>query len=220
AENDGHNYYWDTDVPDTYYIDFTGRSYDFDYNDVEYDEATGEYCNHAIVHMVRHSEHEKEKGLYGGWCFNNENIVIGDKVTYLGNNMLAYLYKVGNIYIPDSVTEIGENVFPSQTDAIIHCSKDSVAIGGALEAGLRFDTNGQTKRGDLNGDGRVNLVDLVAMRKALAKWHTGYEVTAIDANSDGKVNLLDLILIRRYISKWPDAIRVIDGLVETIDVIG
>ncbi|MEE1018576.1 MAG: dockerin type I domain-containing protein [Acutalibacteraceae bacterium] len=198
AENGGYNYYWDTDVKNTFYIDFTGRSYDFDLEDTE--------SNHQIQHMIGHSEQEEEKGAFGGLCFNTENIIIGDKVTYLGNNMLAYLYKVGNIYVPDSVTEIGTNVFPSQTDAIIHCSKDSVAIGGALESGLRFDTNGQTRKGDLNADGDINLLDLVAMRKALAKWHTGYEVTAIDANGDGVVNLLDLILIRKYLVRWSDAI--------------
>lgn len=207
AETDGYNYYWDTDVKDTFYIDFTGRSYDFDLEDTESD--------HQIKHMIEHSEAEKEKGRFGGLCINTENIVIGDKVTYLGDNMLSYLYKVSNIYVPDSVTEIGTNVFPSQTDAIIHCGKNSPAIKGALEAGLRFDTNGQTHKADVNGDGDINLLDLVAMRKALAKWHSGYEVTAIDANGDGKTNLLDLILLRKYLAKWSDAMAIINGTVET-----
>lgn len=212
AETGGYNYYWDTDVPDTFYIDFSGRAYDFDFEDAESD--------HQIQHLIGHSEQEEEKGAFGGLRFNTENIIIGDNATYLGDNMFSYLYKVGNIYVPDSVTEIGENVFPSQTNAIIHCGKDSVAIAGALEAGLRFDTDGQTHKADLNADGKINLLDLISMRKALAKWHTGYEVTAIDANGDGKANLLDLILLRKYLAKWPSAIAEIDGAaVETPDVI-
>lgn len=211
AENGGYNYYWDTGVKNTFYIDFTGRSYDFDLEDTE--------SNHQIQHMIGHSEQEEKKEAFGGLCFNTENIVIGDKVTYLGNNMLAYLYKVGNIYVPDSVTEIGENVFPSETDAIIHCGKNSPAIKGALEAGLRFDTAGEIGKADLNADGKVNLLDLITLRKALVKWHVGYEVNAIDANGDGKVNLLDLLLLRKYIAKWLDAIIKIDGKPETPDVI-
>ena len=204
----GHNYYLYENEPDTVYFDFTGRSYDFD--DVENDENARAY---------KYSLECEKKNNNANNFFNRENIVIGDKVTYLGNNFFADYYKVSNIYVPDSVTEIGTNVFPSQTDAIIHCGKNSPAIKGALEAGLRFDTNGQTHKADVNGDGDINLLDLVAMRKALAKWHSGYEVTAIDANGDGKVNLLDLVLLRKFLAKWAHAIAIINGRPETPDVI-
>ena len=200
----GHNYYLYENEPDTVYFDFEGRSYDFD--DVENDENARAY---------KYSLECEKKNNNANNFFNRKNIVIGENATYLGNNMFKDYYDVENIYVPDSVTEIGTNVFPSQTDAIIHCGKNSPAIKGALEAGLRFDTNGQTHKADVNGDGDINLLDLVAMRKALAKWHSGYEVTAIDANGDGKTNLLDLILLRKYLAKWSDAMAIINGTVET-----
>ena len=58
------------------------------------------------------------------------------------------------------------------------------------------------KYGDVNGDGKITLLDLIAMRKHLAKWSVKIDTAAADCNADGKVNLLDLILMRKYLAKW------------------
>ena len=56
--------------------------------------------------------------------------------------------------------------------------------------------------GDLNSDEKINLLDLVALRKHLAKWNIVIDINAADCNADGKVNLLDLVLLRKYLAKW------------------
>lgn len=56
--------------------------------------------------------------------------------------------------------------------------------------------------GDANGDGKINLLDLVSMRKYLAKWNIELNTDALDCNADGNINLLDLILLRKYLAKW------------------
>lgn len=53
--------------------------------------------------------------------------------------------------------------------------------------------------GDLNSDGKVNLLDLVAMRKYLAKWAVTIDTVAADVNKDGKINLLDLVMMRKVL---------------------
>ncbi|MGN0115482.1 MAG: cellulase family glycosylhydrolase [Acutalibacteraceae bacterium] len=60
--------------------------------------------------------------------------------------------------------------------------------------------------GDANNDGNVNLLDLIVIRKYLAKWDVKIDEKAADCNADGKVNLLDLVLLRKYLAKWDVAI--------------
>lgn len=56
--------------------------------------------------------------------------------------------------------------------------------------------------GDNNSDGDVNLLDLLTLRKHLAKWNSYIDLQASDCNCDGSTNLLDLILLRKYLAKW------------------
>ena len=45
-------------------------------------------------------------------------------------------------------------------------------------------------------------MDLVALRKHLAKWTITIDTQAADCTGDGKVNLMDLVLLRKYLAKW------------------
>ena len=55
---------------------------------------------------------------------------------------------------------------------------------------------------DANGDGNVNLKDVVLIRRAIAGgWTlTNYNPAAADVNSDNNINLKDVVLIRRFIA--------------------
>ena len=54
-------------------------------------------------------------------------------------------------------------------------------------------------RGDVNGDGKVNTLDLAELRKVLLGASETAEAGA-DANADGAVDLLDLIRIKKILS--------------------
>ena len=56
--------------------------------------------------------------------------------------------------------------------------------------------------GDANGDGRVNGLDLVALRQYLAGWDVTVDSTAADVSGDGNCNALDLIRLRQYLAGW------------------
>ena len=56
--------------------------------------------------------------------------------------------------------------------------------------------------GDLNGDSRVNGLDLVLLRQYLADWAVEPDLGGADCNGDTRVNGLDLILLRQYLAGW------------------
>lgn len=51
--------------------------------------------------------------------------------------------------------------------------------------------------GDVNNDGKVNILDLIAMRKYLAKWNVKINETNADMNFDKNVTLLDIVVMRK-----------------------
>ncbi|MEG2038389.1 MAG: S8 family serine peptidase, partial [Oscillospiraceae bacterium] len=56
-------------------------------------------------------------------------------------------------------------------------------------------------RGDNDGDGNVNINDLVAVKRHILGIESvkSYNFTASDTNSDGKVNINDLVAVKRHI---------------------
>ena len=75
----------------------------------------------------------------------------------------------------------------------------------AVDGMPRFEKNEDGKKGDANGDGVLNLLDVIAVSRSVAEWN-GYKYNinfkAADANTDGYVNLLDTIIIARYMANW------------------
>ncbi|TYQ15398.1 UNVERIFIED_CONTAM: hypothetical protein Cloal_1845 [Acetivibrio alkalicellulosi] len=55
--------------------------------------------------------------------------------------------------------------------------------------------------GDLNGDGKINSIDYVLLRRYLLEIIDSFPVAieAADLNGDGKVNSTDLVILRRYL---------------------
>lgn len=68
-----------------------------------------------------------------------------------------------------------------------HFSIDFTAIATNLDAG---DTKGEV-RADVNGDGTVNILDLVIVANNMGQ----HGQNRADVNGDGKVNILDLVIV-------------------------
>ena len=62
-------------------------------------------------------------------------------------------------------------------------------------------TETQTKKGDVNGDGSVNLKDVVVLRRYIAGgWNVILDSSTADINGDGSINLKDVVTLRRMIA--------------------
>ncbi len=56
-------------------------------------------------------------------------------------------------------------------------------------------------RGDINGDGRINIQDLVMLKKRLAKYKDITVVEkACDVDGDGMIDIRDAVLLSRYLA--------------------
>lgn len=73
--------------------------------------------------------------------------------------------------------------------------------------------------GDANGDGQINLSDVVTILKHIAKWKIDIDPLA-DFDGNGKVNLSDAALVLKYIAKWnvaPDSLLEAEYGVSAVD---
>ena len=53
--------------------------------------------------------------------------------------------------------------------------------------------------GDSNGDGKVNVMDVIALLKYISGSKTGTRYDSVDTNGDGIVSLADTMLVIRHI---------------------
>ena len=61
-------------------------------------------------------------------------------------------------------------------------------------------------RGDVSGDGKVSMMDLLVLRKYLAGITelTETQMKAADVNNDGKVSMMDVLWLRQYLAGLRD----------------
>ena len=85
---------------------------------------------------------------------------------------------------------------------MIFCTKDSAAEQYAIENGFKYEYLPETKPGDANGDGKVNMKDLVLIQRYLNGWPIDIDLTACDLTGDGKVNMKDYVALQRQLNGW------------------
>jgi hypothetical protein len=144
-----------------------------------------------------------------------EDIVLPNSITSIGEGAFYNCTSLKNVTIPDSVTSIGYGAFEgcsALTDVYFQGTEEewnSIEIGdynGCLtNATIHYNSTGSedtpttstTVTGDLDGDGEVTALDLVALKQGLLG--IDETSTASDLNGDGEVNVLDLLLLKRYL---------------------
>ncbi|MBQ6164945.1 MAG: hypothetical protein IJK23_10775 [Clostridia bacterium] len=56
--------------------------------------------------------------------------------------------------------------------------------------------------GDITGDGEIDILDVITLRRYLAKWNVKIVDANADVNKDGEIDILDVIKLRRYLANW------------------
>ena len=98
------------------------------------------------------------------------------------------------------------NTFKSvYSDVVIKKADGTTITEGLIGTGYKITTGGKTytavKLGDPTGDGKINILDSLRIRKYIIGEVTlsNEFLSAADSTGDTKVNILDSLKIRKYI---------------------
>lgn len=156
---------------------------------------TGAAVNGMSMTVVYDETRLTLTGVSGGWTLSG-NTVSTDSAVSAGTAVtLTFTVATdeGNFVNPgDAAISIGETT--------------AQGTDGALTVGQTAGKVVITLAADLNGDGRINAVDLLLMRKLLAKMSPTIVTGGADLNADGKQNALDLLLMRKTLAKMSPVI--------------
>ena len=79
----------------------------------------------------------------------------------------------------------------------------STVITGNITVYARWKSDGSgivTLKGDVNGDGKINNKDVVALFRYVSSGEIGADLTIYDFNDDSKINNKDVVALFRYVS--------------------
>ena len=147
-------------------------------------------------------------------CSGLTSITIPDSVTSIGDNAFSRCSSLTSITIPDSVTHIGDHAFrdcyllkkvyySGTKEQWGKIKIDDTKNGNAplLNATIHYnsDVSDEPKPGDLTGDGKVTMVDVLRLARGAASYVTltEQEQKAGDVTGDGKITMADVIRVAR-----------------------
>ena len=109
--------------------------------------------------------------------------------TPIGNNVYEFRVKAS-----DHNNEVG--IYRTHIYAWDACG-NMTSLGSEEPLLANIDTN--ALRGDLNGDGRVSVHDIVRLRRILVGLEPEVPLARGDVNGDGRISVHDLVALRRLI---------------------
>ena len=159
-----------------------------------------------------------EDGGFTGWSVNTSAIWLGDSDSTFNGTILKLKFRVadnapeGDILVTLRYSE-GDIANQNETPLLPKCNPGKVTVSNNLP-------------GDITGDGKVNAMDLLRLKKYLA----GDSVTLVgsgDITGDGKINAMDLLRLKKYLAGdavvihragEPDAILMASGQEASLSV--
>lgn len=71
----------------------------------------------------------------------------------------------------------------------------NIAVGTEQLAAIRKES----ANGDINNDGKINILDLIRLKKHTAANKTPLEIPRADLDSDGKISAVDLSVLKKFL---------------------
>ena len=116
-------------------------------------------------------------------------------------------------FIPNEADEkaagkyiIGDYEYPQLTEDAEGKTSGDGEFGNGLDPdrknGVFIGEVSTAVYGDANEDGKINMADVLLLRKYLAKWNVTLNEANADVNGDTKINMADVLLLRKYLAKW------------------
>ena len=139
-------------------------------------------------------------------CFNDctslKNVSLPGMLSRIEKFAFADCTSLESILIPKSVNSIDPTAFENDDNLVIRCYADSYAHQFAVENGYEYFLVDRIK-GDVNGDGDINIQDVTRIQKYRADIVTlgDAELIRADVNGDGEVTIRDATLIQMLIAK-------------------
>ena len=152
---------------------------------------------------------------YLPWGKDITKVIINPGVKSIGEGAFRNCAALTSITISDSVTNIGSYAFCGCA------SLKMINYYGSYAHGIKIEIQSGNSElenanwnyiplvGDLNGDEKINSLDLVNLRSCLISGNTDYESNVrCDIKIDLKINILDLIRLKKLaIAKVPEKIE-------------
>lgn len=148
-------------------------------------------------------------------CKSLTDITIPSSVKSVGYNAFFGCSNLeAVVFLGDSPSTLGEDAFVASDDLTIYVKKTADGFDDNLWDDFNIEIDNAIKddeevenAGDINGDGKVNLVDKRILTYCLAGYKDypldDYEEIG-DIDGDGKFTVLDVIVLSRYIDGWED----------------
>ena len=175
----------------------------------QYDSSTHTLTISGTGEMYNYNETDK-KAPWSNMSDSIQNVIVSDGVTYLGENAFNGCGALTKVNVPISVTHIGKGAFEGcdKLKTLYYAGTSTKRRTISVESGNESILNAlwicqgvsQNDPGDANGDGSVDMKDVLVVRKFIAGLGGTIDDTAADVNYDFSVDMKDVLLMRKFIA--------------------
>lgn len=138
-----------------------------------------------------------------------KTLTIPAAVTAIGDGAISSCFELTDVYVLNNDVVYGTNVFDSSSKVILHAASDSTTEAYAIANDINFVSTTMIKYqyilGDVDGNGKVNIADVLKIQNWLSKKIEldNKALLAADIDANVKVEVADVLNIQKYKALMP-----------------